>query len=68
MRSELIDEAAELVPEPPVLINLVSRRIKQLNNGRPALVKTDHRMGSADIALTEIISERITAEEAEEES
>ena len=66
MRSELVDEAAETVPEPPVLINLVSRRIKQLNNGRPALVRTDHRMSTADIALTEIIEDRISAEDAEE--
>lgn len=62
MRSELVDDAAEKVPEAPILINLVSRRIKQLNNGRAALVKTDHRMGTADIALTEIIEGCISPE------
>ena len=60
MRSELVDQASKIIPEPPVLINLVSRRVKQLNLGRAALVKTDHRMGAADIALTEIIEEKIS--------
>ena len=60
MRSELVDEAAKIIPEPPILINLVSRRVKQLNMGRPPLVETDHRMGTADIALTEIIQGKIS--------
>lgn len=67
MRSELVDEAAEVVTEAPILINLVSRRVKQLNNGRAALVKGDHRMGTADIALKEIIDERISPEYPEED-
>ncbi|MDF1815963.1 MAG: DNA-directed RNA polymerase subunit omega [Verrucomicrobiales bacterium] len=60
MRSELVDEASKIIPEPPVLINLVSRRVKQLNLGRAPLVRTDHRMGAADIALTEIIEKKIS--------
>ncbi|MDF1753303.1 MAG: DNA-directed RNA polymerase subunit omega [Verrucomicrobiales bacterium] len=60
MRSELVDQASKVIPEPPVLINLVSRRVKQLNLGRAALVKTDHRMGAADIALVEIIEGKIS--------
>lgn len=59
MRSELVDEASKIIPDPPILINLVSTRVKQLNLGRAALVKTDHRMGTADIALTEIIEGKI---------
>ena len=68
MRSELVDEAAQVVTEPPVLINLISRRVKQLNNGRAALVKTDHRMGTADIALTEIIQGKISPDLPDEDS
>ncbi|MDF1659733.1 MAG: DNA-directed RNA polymerase subunit omega [Verrucomicrobiales bacterium] len=59
MRSDLVDEASKLIPEPPVLINLVSARVKQLNLGRAPLIQTDHRMGAADIALTEIIEGKI---------
>ena len=67
MRSDLVDQAAKVIPEAPLLINLVSARVKQLNNGRPALVKTDPRMGAADIALTEIIEGAIEPEKKEDE-
>ena len=62
MRSDLVEEATKIIPEPPVLINLVSARVKQLNMGRTPLVQTDHRMGTADIALTEIIEGKITVD------
>ncbi len=67
MRSELVEEASKVIPDPPILINLVSRRVKQLNLGRAPLVATDHRMGAADIALTEIIEGKISPELPEEE-
>jgi DNA-directed RNA polymerase subunit K/omega len=35
--------------------------------GRTPLVETDHRMGAADIALTEIIEKKIQVDETEEE-
>lgn len=66
MRSDLVDEAAKVIPEIPMLINLVSTRVKQLNTGRPALIKADPRMGTSDIALTEIIEGKIVPEEREE--
>lgn len=59
MRSDLVEKASKIIKEPPVLINLVSARVKQLNNGRSPLIMTDHRMGAADIALTEIIEGKI---------
>ncbi|NRB74684.1 MAG: DNA-directed RNA polymerase subunit omega [Verrucomicrobiales bacterium] len=67
MRSDLVEEASKIIPEPPVLINLVSARVKQLNLGRAPLVQTDHRMGAADIALTEIIEGKIAVDEEENE-
>jgi len=65
MRSDLVEEASKTIPEPPVLINLVSARVKQLNLGRAPLVQADHRMGAADIALTEIIEGKIAVDEDE---
>jgi DNA-directed RNA polymerase subunit omega len=63
MRSDLVVAASKVIPEPPVLINLVSARVKQLNMGRSPLVRIDHRMGAAtDIALTEIIEGKISAD------
>ena len=62
MRSDLVEEASKVISEPPLLINLVSRRVKQLNQGRSALVEVEPRMGAADIALKEIIAGKISPE------
>jgi DNA-directed RNA polymerase subunit omega len=63
LNSELTKKALEKVGNPNVLINLVSRRVRQLNAGggglgRP-LVEVHPGMGLADVALTEIIEEKI---------
>ena len=62
MNAELTKKALEKVGNPNVLINLVSRRVRQLNSGggamsRPLLVDVTG-MGAADIALLEIIEEK----------
>jgi DNA-directed RNA polymerase subunit omega len=62
MKSELVDRAAQIITDPPVLINMVSKRVRQLNMGRPALVERRPGMREADIALTEIIEGKIKAE------
>ena len=52
----------EKVGNPNVLINLVSRRVRQLNSGSGAISRPlvePGTMGVADIALTEIIEEKI---------
>lgn len=73
MNSELQKKALEKVGNPNTLINIVSRRVRQLNAGsggisRP-LVADAHNLGAGDIALREIIEEKIgwdPAEQAEE--
>lgn len=65
MKSDLIEKASKTIPHPPVLINLVSRRVRQLNQGRAPLINTaayGMRLGQGDIALIEIIEGKITAE------
>jgi DNA-directed RNA polymerase subunit omega len=59
MKSELVEKASEVIPNKQVLINMVSRRVRQLNQGRPPLIRLEGRMGEADIALTEIIEGKI---------
>jgi DNA-directed RNA polymerase subunit omega len=59
MKSDLVEKASEIVPDPLVLINLVSKRVRQLNSGRSPLIPTRASMGAADIALTEIIEGKI---------
>ncbi|HTI73290.1 MAG TPA: DNA-directed RNA polymerase subunit omega [Candidatus Limnocylindria bacterium] len=63
MNVELSKKALEKVGNPHVLVNLISRRVRQLSNGgggfsRP-LVDTPPSYGLADIALLEIIEEKI---------
>jgi DNA-directed RNA polymerase subunit omega len=63
MNAELCRKAAEKVGNPNVLVNLVSRRVRQLNSGggglsRP-LISDVGNLGAADIALREIIEEKI---------
>jgi DNA-directed RNA polymerase subunit omega len=65
MRSDLVEKASEIIKDPPILINVVSRRVKELNMGRPPLVAVTHRMGTADIALKEIIEGMIVVDEVE---
>jgi DNA-directed RNA polymerase subunit omega len=63
VNAELTKKALEKVGNPNVLVNLVSRRVRQLNSGAGAmsrpLVSDVGNMGAADIALTEIIEEKI---------
>jgi DNA-directed RNA polymerase subunit omega len=62
LNAELCKKALEKVGNPNVLINLISRRVRQLNSGggsmsRP-LIADVANMGAADIALTELIEEK----------
>jgi DNA-directed RNA polymerase subunit omega len=66
VNAELCKKALEKVGNPNVLVNLVSRRVRQLNSGsggisRP-LVSDATNLGAADIALREIIEEKIGCE------
>jgi DNA-directed RNA polymerase subunit omega len=63
LNAELTKKALEKVGNPNVLVNLVSRRVRQLNSGggslsRP-LVSDTGNMGAADIALLEIIEDKM---------
>lgn len=62
MKAELVEKAAKIITDPPILINMVSKRVRQLNQGRPPLVERRPGMREADIALTEIIEGKIKAE------
>lgn len=59
MKSYLVEQASEVVKDPLVLVNMVSKRVRQLNGGRSPLIPTVPTMGAADIALTEIIQGKI---------
>jgi DNA-directed RNA polymerase subunit omega len=70
MNAELCKKAVEKVGNPNVLVNLISRRVRQLSVGggglgRP-LVEVPASMGLADIALTEILEEKMAWDLPEE--
>lgn len=54
MKAQYIDEASKMISEPQVLINMVSRRVRQLNAGSRPLIEVDPGTGLADVALLEI--------------
>ena len=65
MNTELVEKALEVVTDEPLLINLVSKRVQQLNNGRSPLITVVERMGTAEIDLTEIIEGKIVIDDGE---
>jgi len=62
MNSNLIAAASKVIPLTELLVNVVSRRVRQLNLGHRPLVATPPGMGAADIALTEIIEGKLTSQ------
>lgn len=69
MNSELCKKALEKVGNANTLINLVSKRVRQLTSGgggssRPLVTETANQ-GWADIALRELIEEKIGWEACE---
>jgi len=62
LNAELTKKALEKVGNPNVLVNLISRRVRQLNSGAGAMSRPlvePGNMGAADVALSEIIEEKI---------
>ena len=60
MRDEYLQEAQTIVEDPNTLINLVSRRSKQLKHGSKPLIESLEKLEPEDIALREIIEGKIT--------
>ncbi len=65
MRDDYIKEAKKVITDPNILINVVSRRVKQLRHGNRPLVESLEKLNPEDIALREIIEGKISYEIAE---
>jgi DNA-directed RNA polymerase subunit omega len=65
MTTQLLQEAAQVIPNPQVLINVVSKRVRQLGLGHRPMVETTPRMSLTDIALKEIIAGKLAYEPLE---
>lgn len=62
MRDDYVKEALKVITDPNMLINVVSRRVKQLRRGNRPLVESLEKLSSEDLALREIIEGKISFE------
>jgi DNA-directed RNA polymerase subunit omega len=62
MTAQLLQDAAQVIPNQQLLINVVSRRVRQLGLGHRPLVEATPRSSLTDIALREIIDGKLTYE------
>ena len=62
MRNELVQQALGKVEHPEILINIVSRRVRQLGQGFRPLVPVAPRMTFMDVALREVADGKLTYE------
>lgn len=66
MRNDYLAAAQKVITDPMILINVVSRRAKQLKSGYKPLVESLERLSAEDMALREVIEGKITYQLAEE--
>jgi DNA-directed RNA polymerase subunit omega len=59
MNAEFLKKALDKVGNPNILVNLVSRRVRQLNYGERTLLANPGTLGAADIALREIFEDKL---------
>ena len=62
MKSHLVQAASEVIPNQQILVNMVSRRVRQLCLGHRPLVEFVPGLGHADIALSEVAAGKLTFE------
>ena len=65
VREDYLKEAQKVIIDANLLINVVSRRVKQLRRGSRPLVESLEKLNLEDIALREIIEGKIHYEFAD---
>lgn len=68
MNSNLVKAAAEVIPNPKILVNMVSQRVRQLCLGHRPMIEFIPGLGEADIALSEIAAGKLSFESTRNES
>ncbi len=64
MRDEYLKDALKVIADPNILVNVVSRRVKQLRRGHRPLVESLEKLSAEDTALREILEQKISYEPA----
>lgn len=59
MRDDYLYKARQVIDDPYILVNVVSRRVKQLRRGARPLVESLEKLATEDIALREIFEGKI---------
>jgi DNA-directed RNA polymerase subunit omega len=62
MHPVLLKNASNVIPNTPLLINVVRQRVRQLIRGHRPLIQAAPGMGFCDIALSEVIAGKLTYE------
>lgn len=62
MKDHLVKAASEVIPNQQILVNMVSRRVRQLCLGHRPMVEFVPGLGHADVALSEIANGKLTFE------
>ena len=62
MKAHLVAAASEVIPNQQILVNMVSRRVRQLSLGHRPLVEFVPGYGHADVALSEIANGKLEFE------
>lgn len=68
LRNDYLKQAQQKIQDPNILINVVSRRVKQLKNGQRPCVESLEKLSLEDIALLEVIKDKISYELYQSES
>jgi|TARA_X000000950_G_scaffold179410_1_gene217645 DNA-directed RNA polymerase subunit omega len=68
LRDDYLAEAQKIITDPMILVNVVSRRAKQLKNGYKPLVESLERLSAEDMALREIMEGKINYQLDENDS
>ena len=62
MKANLVKAAAEVIPNPKILVNMVSQRVRQLCLGSRPMVEFVPGLGHVDVALSEIAAGKLSFE------
>jgi DNA-directed RNA polymerase subunit omega len=63
MRDDYLQAALKVVGDPNILVNVISRRVKQLRRGNRPLVESLEKLSAEDTALREVAEGKISYEE-----
>jgi DNA-directed RNA polymerase subunit omega len=62
MRDDYLQSALKVIDDPNILVNVISRRVKQLKRGNRPLIESLEKLLPEDIALREVAEGKITYE------